>query len=123
MLSRLAAAWRAQRVLLIGGSSDAAQPLEAFLTILGARCKILPPDTDAETIYRHLTDGRVFAVIVCRPPAGDALLGEIRETGVPLTILCPEGEAQDAALCALRFGMRYVEEGLSGGVYDLNDFS
>ena len=122
MLSQLCAAWRARRVLIIGSGDDASAPLNAFLTILGARCQILPPDADAQTLYRTLTDGRVFAVIVCRPPAGDVLLTEIRETGAPLTILCSGDEAQEAALCALRFGARFVEEALPGGVYNLNEF-
>lgn len=122
MLSQLCAAWRAQRVLIIGSGDDASEPLNAYLTILGARCQILPPDADAQTIYRSLTDGRVFAVIVCRPPAGDVLLTEIRETGVPLTVLCSGDDPQEAALGALRFGALYVSEAMPCGVYDAGEF-
>ena len=123
MLRQLSAVWRARRVLLIGGREDAAVTLEAWLTVLGARCQSLLPDADAETLNRTLTAGRVFAVIVTSAPAGDALLTEIREAGVPLTMICKSGDAQDAALHALTFGTRFVEENLPGGVYDLNEFS
>lgn len=123
MLRQLGAVWRARRVLLIGGKGDTAPTLEAWLTVLGARCLSLPPDADAETLNRTLTAGRVFSVIVCQPPASDTLLTEIREAGVPLAILCPPGDTQEAALCALRFGTRFVEESLPCGVYDLNEFS
>lgn len=122
MLRLLSAAWRARRVLLIGGSNDAAEPLEAWLTLLGARCACLPPDADAQTLYRALTDGRVFAVIVCGAPASDVLLEEVRETGVPLTILCRGDDAQEAALSALHVGARFLSEGLPCGVYDANEF-
>jgi len=123
MLRQLSAVWRARRVLLIGGREDAAATLEAWLTVLGARCQSLPPDADAETLNRTLTAGRIFAVIVCHPPASGTLLTEIREAGVPLTMICKSGDAQDAALRALCFGVRFTEENLSGGVYDLNEFS
>ena len=122
MLRLLSAAWRARRVLLIGSGNDASEPLEAWLTLLGARWTCLPPAADAQTLYRALTDGRVFAVIVCGAPASDVLLEEVRETGVPLTILCRGDDAQEAALCALHFGARFLAEGLPCGIYDANEF-
>lgn len=122
MLCQLCAAWRARRVLLISEGTDTSATLQDWLTILGARCTSLPPDTDAENLYRALTAGRVFAVILCCR-ARDTLLCEIREAGVPLTILCPAGDAQEIALRALHLGERFLSENMPCGVYDLNNFS
>ena len=119
--------WRARRVLIVGGADDAAQLLCALLTALGARPACLPPQSSAETLYRALTDGRVCAVIVSdpcalhrTPGAYGTLLTEIHQTGVPLTLLCPAGDAQETAMRTLMFGARFFEEGaLPFGVYDL----
>jgi len=123
--------WRARRVLLIGGADEPTQLLQALLTALGARPVCLPPAAGAETIYRELTRGRVCAVIVSAPRAlqetegaHGRLLTEVHQTGIPLTILCPEGDAQEAALRALMFGAQFFEEGtLPFGVYDLQTWS
>ena len=123
MLCQLCAAWRARRVLLISEGTDAGATLQSWLTILGARCICLPQDTGAEELYQALTAGRTFAVIVCGAAANKTLLCEIRETGVPLTILCPEGDVQEIALRALHLGERFLSENMPGGVYDLNNFS
>ena len=123
MLCQLCAAWRARRVLLISEGKDAGATLQSWLTILGARCVSLPPDTSAEDLYRALTAGRTFAVIVCDGAASKTLLCEIRETGVPLTILCSKGDAQEIALRALHLGKRFLSESMPCGVYDLNNFS
>ena len=123
MLCQLCAVWRARRVLLISEGTDAGATLQSWLTILGARCESLPPDTSAEDLYRALTAGRTFAVIVCDRAAEKTLLNEIRETGVPLTILCPAGDAQEIALRALMLGERFLSESMPCGVYDLVNFS
>lgn len=121
--------WRARRVLLIGGPDEGAQLLCALLTALGARPVCLPPQAGSEALYRALTDGRVSAIIVSSPRllrqtpgAYGALLTEAHQTGVPLTLLCPEGDVQEAALRALMFGAQFFEDGeLPCGVYDLTN--
>lgn len=117
MLQMLAAAWRTRRVLLIGGRDDVLVPLEAWLTMLGALPVCLPQDAPPETLYRAMTRERVCAVIVASPPAGNTLLDEIRESGVPLTLLCAPGDGQDAALGALIFGAHRLLDG-DAGLYD-----
>ncbi|MBR2942894.1 MAG: hypothetical protein IKB82_05795 [Clostridia bacterium] len=120
--------WRARRVLLIGGGDELTQLLQALLTALGARPTRLPPQADSEPLYRALTDGRVSAVIVSAPRvlrgipgAKSRLITEIHQTGVPLSILCPEGDAQEAALRTLLFGAQFFDEGaLPCGIYDLD---
>ena len=119
--------WRARRVLIIGSADDAAQLLCSLLTALGARPACLLPESTSETLYRALTDGRVSAVIVSdprslrkTPDAYGKLLTEVHQTGIPLTIICPAGDAQEAALRALMFGAQFFTEGqMPCGVYDL----
>lgn len=122
MLSQMSAAWRMRRVLICGSADSAAPQLCAWLAVLGARPACLSADAGSETLCRALTSGRVSAVIICSPPASPALLDEIRESGVPLALLCPQGDAQEAALRALMFGAQFFEEGeLPFGVYDLEN--
>lgn len=111
MLKTLSASWCLRRVAIICGRSDVVQPLDAWLTLLGALTILLPPDADAQTLYRAFTSGRISAVIVSNPPASDTLLREIRETGVPLTLLCAPGDGEDAALGVLMDGVRFFTEG------------
>lgn len=101
MLNQLTAAWRARRVLLIGGPDAQNLYTEALLAALGARAARIPPDSRADTLSRALLRGRIGAVIVpsahaltdgcdlfAQLHALDLILREIREAGVPLCILC-----------------------------------
>jgi len=101
MLEKLAKAWRARRVLLIGLPDAQNLYAEALLCALGARPARLPPDAKAHTLCRALTSGRIGAVMIpCMQDvaAGSSLtqrldalgliLREMREAGVPLGILC-----------------------------------
>lgn len=103
MLDKLNAAFTARRVLLVGGHDRMTLFFESLLGALGARPARIPPSSGAETVCRALTAGRVSALIVPSLPslapqrdeagqlaALSMLLGEAREAGVPLTILCSE---------------------------------
>ena len=103
MLEKLNANWRARRVLLVGSADRATQWMQALLTELGAKPARIPPSAGAEPLCRAMTAGRISAVIVpalsTLAPGKDAagqlaalasLLREIREAGVPLTILCSD---------------------------------
>jgi len=99
MLHSLLSAWRARRVLLVGGPDRMTLFMQALLCELGAKPARLAPDAGRETLNRALTQGRIGALIV--PDAGelsggcaldrlaalDALLDECREAGTPLSIL------------------------------------
>lgn len=99
MIHHLHAAWRARRVLLIGGTDRPSLFIKTLLDELGAKTLRLSPDFQAETLHRALTKGRVSAVIVpCmrlltqgsmieQLSALITLLSEAREAGVPLVIL------------------------------------
>jgi len=99
MIHQLHAAWRARRVLLIGGEDRSTRFMQALLSELGGRTAQLAPGFDPETLHRALTAGRVSAVVVpCmrRFACGGAnaqltalitLLDEVREAGIPLVIL------------------------------------
>lgn len=100
MLEPLLAAWRARRVLLIGGADRTTRFMEALLDGLNARPARLPASADSETLCRAMQSGRIGAVIVpcahnLAPGEGllaqlrtlMILLGEAREAGVPLVIL------------------------------------
>ena len=103
MLDQLTAAWRARRVLLIGGPDMQNLCMQDLLFALGARPARIPPDSKPHTLNRAMTNGRVSAVIVpsmhalgtpgdlfSRLHALETLLGEMRETGIPLCILCSQ---------------------------------
>ena len=111
MIKTLCAAWRGRRVILIGGRADVCAPLEAWLTLLGARPAHLPPDASPEALSRALTDGRVAAVLVSAPPPSPILLREVREAGVPLLLPCEGDDGQDAALGALIAGAAALVDG------------
>ena len=99
MIHQLHAAWRARRVLLIGGKDRAVLFMQTLLDELGAKTARLAPGFHAETLHRSLTEGRVSAVIVpcmrtfkqgcvtTQLSALITLLSEAREAGVPLVIL------------------------------------
>lgn len=99
MIHHLHAAWRARRVLLIGGTDRPSLFMQTLLDELGAKTLRLSPGFQTETLHRALTKGRVSAVIVpCMRllAQGSAieqlsalmtLLSEAREAGVPLVIL------------------------------------
>lgn len=102
MLDKLLSAWRARRVLIVG-EADALTPwIQSFLGELGARPTRIAPTCSAQTLCQAMSDGRVSAIIVPaahRLEVGDlesqlralsTLLGEAREAGVPLTILCSD---------------------------------
>lgn len=114
MLNHLTAAWRLRRVLLIGGSDAQTLCTQALLTALGARPDLLPLDAPLPALNRALCAGRVSAVILpClhalsgsltdRLHALHLILGETREAGVPLRILCAHEDVyapHEAQLCA-----------------------
>lgn len=99
MIQQLHAAWRARRVLLIGGPDRMTLFMQALLDELGAKHARLVPSVQPETLHSALTQGRISAVIVPCMRAlciGNAaaqlaslasLLDEVREAGVPLVIL------------------------------------
>ena len=77
--------------------------MQAMLHELGAKCARISPGADAETLSRAMTGARICALIVPRldaiaPGAGVPerlgallrLLGEAREAGIPLVILCSD---------------------------------
>lgn len=109
MIHQLHAAWRARRVLIIGGVDKSALHMQALLSELGARAALLAPGSGAEALHRTLTQGRVSAVIVpCMRlfTGGNActqlsalitLLSEVREAGVPLVILMSDENVYRAA--------------------------
>ena len=103
MLDKLNQHWRARRVLLVGGAYGLTAFTAALLTELGAKTARIPCACSREALFRALCAGRISAVIVpelhalCPTPdapaqlaALDALMSEIREAGVPLTILCSD---------------------------------
>lgn len=103
MRDQLLTAWRARRVLLVCGASRPGLYMQALLTELGARPARIAPGAGAAQLNRAMTQGRIGAVIVpqsaCLSPSHDpvaqlsallALLGEVREAGVPLVILCSD---------------------------------
>lgn len=100
MIRHLHAAWRARRVLLIGGTDRSTWFMQELLDALGARCARIPACTDNETLCRAMQDGRVSVVIIPKAHAlapGEGLtaqlrallilLGEAREAGIPLVML------------------------------------
>ena len=100
MIRHLHAAWRARRVLLVGGADRTCGFMQALLEALGARPARIPATADSETLCRAMQDGRVSVVIVPRAHAlapGEGLtaqlrtllvlLGEAREAGIPLVML------------------------------------
>lgn len=105
MLEQLTAAWRLRRVLLIGGADDMTGYAAALLRALGTQHITLPPDAGTPALYGALSGGRIHAVLI---PAAHALsagsglsaqidalctlLGEMREAGVPLAILCSHAD-------------------------------
>ena len=99
MLDRLQSAWRARHVLLLG-EDRIARYAQALLEELGAQVTRMGARSDAMTLCRAMSAGRVCAVIVpraqdlCDRDAPDvclarlhALLVEAREAGVPLVLL------------------------------------
>lgn len=103
MLNQLHTAWRARRVLLVGRADRICLFMQAFLEELGAKTARIAPGTDAETLCRALSDGRISAIVVpdtralalqeepvAHLSALLLLLGEAREAGVPLTLLCSD---------------------------------
>ena len=105
MLEKLTGAWRARRVLLIGGPDAQNLYTQALLGALGARCARIPPDADAHTLNRAMQQGRVSAVIVPSVHALretddlfdhlhalDLIFCETREAGIPLCILCSHAD-------------------------------
>jgi len=109
MIQQLHAAWRARRVLLIGGTDTTTLFMQTLLDELGAKTARLVPASGAEVLQRSLTEGRVSAVIVpcMRALSGGSvtqqlaslitLLIEIREAGVPLCILMSSDSVYRAA--------------------------
>ena len=99
MIHQLHAAWRARRVLLIGGADRSTLVMQTLLDELGAKAARLAPGFQAESLHRALTESRVSAVIIpCMrlfAPGGAihqlsaliTLLSEAREAGIPLVIL------------------------------------
>ena len=99
MIHQLHAAWRARRVLLIGGEDRTTLVMQTLLDELGAKTARLAPGCRAEHLHRALTASRVSAVIVpcmrlfSRGGVTDqlsaliTLLCEAREAGIPLVIL------------------------------------
>jgi len=104
MLEQLLNAWRARRVLLIYGTGYPGQFMQALLSELGARPARLSPGADAAQLSRAMTQGRISAIIVpdsnftsdgslmMQFRALLSLLGEAREAGIPLTILCSDAD-------------------------------
>lgn len=103
MLEKLNHHWQARRVLLLGSAEGLTPFVEALLTELGAKPARLPCSGSPETLCRALQAGRISAVILpelqslC--PEGSAirqlstlvtLFTEIREAGVPLTLLASD---------------------------------
>lgn len=101
MLEALLSAWRARRVLLIGGPDAQSLSIEALLCALGARPARLPAGSKAHTLNAAMLEGRVSAVIVpgahaleesgdlfAQLHALDLILRETREAGIPLLLLC-----------------------------------
>lgn len=100
MILHLQTAWRARRVLIIGGADRASGFMQTLLEALGARPARIPATADSETLCRAMQDGRISVVIVPSAHAlapGEGLtaqlrmllvlLGEAREAGIPLVML------------------------------------
>lgn len=110
MIQQLHAAWRARRVLIVGGTDTMPLFMQALLDELGSRHARLVPAVQPETLQRALTDGRVSTVIVpCmrtlsagkaaeQIAALDILLSEAREAGVPLVILMSDDSVYRASM-------------------------
>lgn len=126
MLHQLNTAWRARRVLIIGRADRVSLFAQAFLAELGARPARIAPGQDAETLCRALSEGRISAILVpCLrqlAPEDDllaqlrallTLLGEAREAGVPLTLLC-----SDAGVYRAGGGSALEEDPLGGETRD-----
>lgn len=112
MLEALLSAWRARRVLLIGGPDAQLCSIRALLSALGARPSCIPADSGAAALNRAMREGRVSAVIIPSAHALrtdgslfdqlhtlDLILRETREAGIPLLLLCSHGDVylpQDA---------------------------
>jgi len=109
MIHQLHAAWRARRVLLVGGTDRATLFMQTLLDELGAKAARLAPGFQAEILHRALTEGRVSAVIVpCMRTLAQGsvmeqlstlitLLLESREAGIPLVILMSDESVYRAA--------------------------
>lgn len=113
MLDQLTAAWRARRVLLIGGPDAQNLCMQELLLALGARPARIPDACKPHTLNRAMTTGRVSAVIVpsmhtlgapgdlfSRLHALKTLLDEMREAGIPLCILCSQEDVFAPGLSA-----------------------
>lgn len=100
MIRHLQAAWRARRVLIVGGTDRTSCFMQTLLEALGARPARIPATAGSETICRAMQDGRVSVVIIPQSHAlapGEGitaqlrtllvLLGEAREAGIPLVML------------------------------------
>lgn len=98
--------------------------MQAMLHELGAKCARISSGADAETLSRAMTGARICALIVPRldaiapgkgiPERLDALLrllGEAREAGIPLVILCSDA----AVYRAHRQGWNVEEDAPLGG--------
>jgi len=123
MIHQLHAAWRARRVLLIGGTDRSTFFMQTLLDELGARPALLLPTSPAEALHRAMTNGRVSAVIVPSMRSlrkGSAaqqlaslsmLLDEAREAGIPLVSLMSD----DSVYRASDHPWHVREEDLLGG--------
>ena len=105
MLESLTAAWRLRRVLIAGGADAATHYAAALVRALGAQPVSFSPGAGAPALYRALSGKRIQAVLVpaahalCQEDdlsaqlhALELLLGETREAGVPLVILCSHAD-------------------------------
>ena len=109
MIHQLHAAWRARRVLIIGGTDRTTLVMQALFHELGAKTMQIRPGFHAEALNRALTKGRVSAVIVPsmrlfasggvtdQLSALILLLSEAREAGIPLVILMSDENVYRAA--------------------------
>lgn len=110
MVNPLQSAWRARHVLLVGPAGRPCAYMQALLELLGAKCARISPSTDAESLCRAMQRGRVSAVIVpemrALAPQCDVfsqlsalhlLLGECRESGVPLALMLSDAAVYRAA--------------------------
>ena len=109
VLDKLLSTWRARRVLIVGGKDALTPWMNAILSELGARPVCVTPGCGAEALCRVMNDGRVSAVIIpaahtlheggleMQLSALSTLLCEVREAGVPLTILCSDASVYRAS--------------------------
>lgn len=109
LLDKLYAAWRARRVLLVGGADRQSQWMQTFLEELGAKPARIAPGASAEMLCRAMSEARISAVIVPKAHALAAeddliaqltalrtLLTEAREAGVPLVMLLSDADVYRA---------------------------